>query len=89
MLFMVIESFRGGNAEPVYARFRARGRLAPQGLQYVRSWVTTDLTRCYQVMEAPDRVLLDEWMAAWGDLVDFEVVPVITSPEAAARMLPA
>lgn len=88
MLFMVIESFRDRNAEPVYARFRARGRLAPDGLTYVSSWVTTDLTRCYQVMEAPDRTLLDEWMAAWGDLVDFEVIPVITSPEAAARVLP-
>ncbi len=86
MLFMVIESFRGGNAEPVYARFRTRGRLAPDGVNYVNSWVTADLTRCYQVMESPSRALLDEWMAAWSDLVEFEVIPVITSPEAAARV---
>lgn len=86
MLFMVIESFRGGNAEPVYARFRTRGRLAPDGVNYVNSWVTADLTRCYQVMESPNRARLEEWMAAWSDLVEFEVIPVITSPEAAARV---
>ena len=85
MLFMVIENFRGGDPRPVYARFRERGRLAPAGLTYVSSWVTADLTRCYQVMESPNRDLLDEWIAAWNDLVEFEVVPVVTSAEASAR----
>jgi hypothetical protein len=86
MLFMVIEHFRGGDARPVYRRFRERGRLAPDGLTYVSSWVTDDLTRCYQVMSCEDRALLDDWIAAWSDLVDFEVIPVITSPEASARV---
>lgn len=84
MLFLVIERFRGGDAVPVYRRFRERGRLAPEGLRYVSSWVTVDLDRCYQVMECAERALLDAWMAEWADLVDFEVVPVITSAEAAA-----
>ena len=88
MLYMVIEQFRGGDPVPVYTRFRAQGRLAPDGLTYVNSWVSEDLTTCYQVMESPARALLDEWIAAWSDLVDFEVIPVITSPEAAARVLP-
>jgi hypothetical protein len=83
---MVIEHFRNADATPVYARFRELGRLAPNGLTYVNSWVTDDLAHCYQVMECDDRALLDEWMAAWVDLVDFDVVPVITSPEAAARV---
>ena len=86
MLFMVIEHFRDGDARPVYDRFRQRGRLAPDALRYVNSWDTDDLRHCYQVMECDDRRLLDEWIAAWSDLVDFEVVPVITSPEAAARV---
>lgn len=89
MLYMVIERFRGGDAVPVYTRFRAQGRLAPEGLTYVTSWVSDDLTTCYQVMESPARELLDAWIAAWADLVDFEVIPVITSAEAAARVLPA
>ncbi len=84
MLYMIIEHYRGGDPKPVYARFRAKGRLAPEGLRYVNSWVTTDLAHCYQVMECDDRRLLDEWMAAWSDLVDFEVRPVMTSAEAAA-----
>lgn len=67
-------------------RSNARGRLAPEGLHYVSSWVTEDLTRCYQVMECEDRALLDVWMAAWSDLVEFEVYPVVTSADAAARV---
>jgi hypothetical protein len=86
MLYMIIEHFRNGNPVPVYERFRARGRLAPEGLRYVNSWVTDDLTTCYQVMECDDRKLLDEWLAAWSDLVEFDVMPVITSAEASARV---
>jgi hypothetical protein len=86
---MVVETFRGGRPEPVYARFRDRGRLAPVGLRYVASWVATDGTRCYQVMECDDRALLDEWMAAWEDLVAFEVTPIMSSAEAVAAFTPA
>ena len=82
MLYMIIEHYRNGPG-PVYERFRARGRLAPEGLSYINSWVTPDLQRCYQVMECGDRSLLDAWMAAWADLVDFEVYPVISSADAA------
>jgi hypothetical protein len=81
-LYLVIEHFADGDPVPVYQRFRERGRLAPPGLDYRGSWVTTDLTRCYQVMECEDRTLLDEWMAQWDDLVRFEVAEVLTSDEA-------
>jgi hypothetical protein len=87
MLYMVIEDFKRGPA-PVYRRFRDRGRLAPDGLHYINSWVTADLRRCYQVMACDDRRLLDEWMAHWSDLVEFEVIAVITSAEAAASLGP-
>jgi hypothetical protein len=86
MLYVVIETFRNGDPVPVYRRFRDHGRLTPPGLEYVASWVTTDLRRCYQVMECDDRKLLDEWIARWADLAAFEVVPVVTSAEAAARV---
>jgi hypothetical protein len=86
MLFLVIESFRGGDPRPVYERFARQGRLAPEGLAYVASWVTTDLRRCYQVMECADAQLLEQWMARWRDLVDFEVLPVIGSADAAAAV---
>jgi len=88
MLFMVIEHFKNGDPVPVYTRFRDRGRLAPLGLEYVTSWVTSDHARCYQVMQTDDRALLDEWIAQWRDIVDFEVIPVVTSAEAAAAILP-
>jgi hypothetical protein len=87
MLYMIIEHFKG-DPVPVYRRFRDRGRLAPDGLKYVNSWVTADLQRCYQVMECDDRRLLQEWIDQWKDLVDFEVVPVVTSAEAASAMAP-
>ena len=85
-LFLVIEHFRDGDPSPVYARFREHGRLAPDGLRYVASWVTEDLRRCYQVMECDDRALLEQWMARWADLVEFEVMLILASAEAAARV---
>jgi hypothetical protein len=88
MLYMVIERFKNGNAIPVYRRFRDRGRLAPEGLTYVSSWVDREFTICYQVMETLERSLLDEWIANWKDLVDFEVVPVVVSKDAAAAIAP-
>ena len=88
MLFVIIERFRNGDPVPVYRRFRDRGRLAPEGLRYVASWVTHDLSQCFQVMECDDRRLLDEWIAQWDDIVDFEVIPCMTSPEAAAAVAP-
>ena len=87
-LYMVIERFRNGDPAPVYRRFRDRGRLAPEGLTYVSSWVDTNLTRCYQIMETDDPLLLDEWIGHWKDIVDFEVLPVVTSAEAAEMMAP-
>lgn len=88
MLYLVIETFRNGDPLPVYRRFRERGRLAPDGLRYVSSWVTEDLLRCYQIMECDDQSLLAQWMAAWEDLTEFTVIPVITSADAAARVAP-
>lgn len=88
MLYMVIENFKNGDAVPVYRRFRDQGRLAPEPLTYVSSWVTSDMTRCYQLMECNDRQLLDQWIARWSDLVDFEVLPIITSAQAVERIAP-
>ena len=87
-LYMVIEHFRNGDPVPIYRRFRQRGRMAPEGLTYISSWVNEGLSTCYQVMEATDRSLLEEWMRNWVDLVKFEVHPVITSQEAAQRVAP-
>jgi Domain of unknown function (DUF3303) len=87
-LYMVIERFKGGDAVPIYRRFRDHGRLAPPGLSYVSSWVDTSFERCYQLMETDNPQLLDEWMARWSDIVDFEVHPVITSAEAVETMAP-
>ena len=87
-LYMVIEHYKNGDAVPVYRRFRDQGRMAPPGLVYVSSWVDERLERCYQLMESDDHALLEQWMAQWSDLVDFEVHPVMTSKEAADKMAP-
>ena len=84
MLYMVIEHFKDGPA--IYARFRERGRMAPEGLKYVASWVEPNLDRCFQIMECGDAALLHEWAANWQDLADFEFVPVVTSKEMSDRM---
>jgi hypothetical protein len=86
MLYMVVERFRPGAAPAVYARARERGRMLPPGLTYLSSWVEPGFGRCFQLMECDDPALFRPWIAAWEDLVEFEVVPVITSGEAAERM---
>jgi hypothetical protein len=88
MLYMVVENFRGGDPLPVYRRLRDQGRLMPEGVRYVASWVTEDLRRCFQVVECDDDSLLAQWLARWEDLVEFEVLPVITSAAAAAAVAP-
>ena len=88
MLYMLIERFKNQDPVPVYRRFRDRGRLAPEGLRYVSSWVDEKLERCFQLMEAEDRKYVDEWILNWNDLVEFEVYPVISSTEAAETISP-
>ena len=88
MLYMIVERFRDGDAVPVYRRFRDRGRMAPEGLRYVASWVTEDYRRCFQVMECDDPALLEQWMSNWRDLTEFEVIRVNTSADAAAAIAP-
>jgi hypothetical protein len=84
---MIVEHFKNGDALPIYERFREQGRLAPAGLQYISSWIDDKIERCFQLMETDDISELNEWMENWSDLVDFEVYPVISSKEAAARVL--
>jgi hypothetical protein len=88
MLYMVIEHFKNRDAKAVYRRFRERGRMAPDGLTYVESWVETNFDRCFQLMECGDVRLLDEWATYWRDLVEFEFVPVRHSKEAVEIITP-
>jgi len=83
MLYMVVERFKNRDAKAVYRRFREKGRMAPDGLAYVESWVETNFDRCFQLMECNDAKLLEQWAANWRDLVEFEFVPVRRSKEAA------
>jgi hypothetical protein len=84
--YMIVEHFKNQDPLPIYRRFRDSGRLAPEGLHYVSSWIDDKFGRCFQLMETEDRALLDQWMAQWSDIVSFEVFPVITSKEAAERI---
>jgi hypothetical protein len=86
LLYIVVERFVHG-ARPVYERAAERGRLLPEGLVYVDSWVDERLDRCFQLMETADPSLFDEWTARWSDLAEFEVVPVLRSADAAERVL--
>jgi len=81
MLFMVIERFKRGDAGPVGERFKLRGRMLSEGVTYQASWVDQEGTRCFQVMEALHRESLNTWVSCWEDLVDFEIVPVLTSAD--------
>ena len=86
MLYMVIERFKNSDAQAVYRRLSERGRMTPDGVNFVTSWVETSHERCFQVMECDDETLLHQWADKWRDLVDFEFIPVITGAEMAEVM---
>jgi len=88
MMFMVVEHFRIRDPLPAYRRFRELGRMAPEGLVYVSSWVDDKCERCFQLMATEDRQLLDHWIEKWSDIVEFEVYPVTTSKDAADTIAP-
>ena len=81
MLYIVIERFRPGAAPEIYRRFEERGRMMPDGLEYVSSWISQDLNTCWQVMQTDNISLFDQWTRNWNDLMDFEMIPVRTSSE--------
>ena len=86
MLFMVIEHFRNQDGKAVYRRFRDKGRMTPEGLRFIESWVAADLGRCFQIMACDDVAILQGWAAEWSDLVEFEIVPVAPGKETAAAL---
>jgi hypothetical protein len=88
MLYMIIEHFKNKDSVTVYRRFRDRGRLAPEGLTYISSWVDEKMEQCFQVMETDDRALLEQWMEKWRDIIEFEVYPVMTSKEVVEKISP-
>ena len=86
MLFMVVERFRNQDAKSIYGRLSKKGRMMPEGLTFVNSWVAADLSRCFQLMECSDVSLFQRWVAGWSDLMEFEIVPVVPGKETAAAL---
>ena len=84
MLYMVIERFK--DAPAIYRRLREKGRMMPEGLEYVSSWIHVDLKTCWQLMRSEDESLFERWTSNWKDLIDFEIVPVRTSAEVREMM---
>ena len=81
--YLVIENYKPGKFHEIYQRFSEQGRMLPLGVEYIDSWVEKDLQKCYQIMKADSPVRLNEWIERWSDLVDFEIIPVLTSEQVA------
>jgi Protein of unknown function (DUF3303) len=86
MLYMIIERFRTGKVKELYKRFEEKGRMLPEGVNYINSWINEEITICYQVMESDAEDKLHEWMSRWSDLADFEMISVLTSAEARKKI---
>ena len=87
MLYMIIERFHPGSGKALYRRFEEKGRMMPDGLHYINSWIDEQVTTCFQVMETNEQEKIREWISKWNDLADFEVIPVITSAAAKEKIL--
>ncbi|MBE9166791.1 DUF3303 family protein [Pleurocapsales cyanobacterium LEGE 06147] len=83
MLFMVVERFSKDKTKEIYRRFKEKGRMMPEGLKYLDSWVSANFEQCFQLMECDDPLLFQEWILQWQDLGEFEIVPVVPSKETA------
>ena len=86
MQYMIIEKFHPGKVKALYQRFDEKGRLMPDGITYINSWINESVTICYQVMETNNPELLNEWISNWKDLADFEIIPVINSADAKKKV---
>lgn len=86
MLFMIIERFHPGKGKEIYKRFEENGRMLPDGVSYINSWITEDVSTCYQVMESDTKEKIQRWILNWNDLADFEIIPVITSTQAKEKV---
>ncbi len=87
MLFMVVEQFKNNSAKQVYCRAQEKGRMLPDGLHYMDSWIASGFDRCFQLMETEDPTLFNKWMEHWEDFVEFEIIPVVSSEEATKAIL--
>jgi hypothetical protein len=85
MQYMIIERFHDGKVKDIYKRFEEKGRMLPEGVTYINSWINQSVSICYQVMESDLPGKIDQWISYWNDLADFEVIPVINSSEAKAK----
>ena len=83
---MIIESFHPGKVKTIYQRFGEKGRMLPEGVSYINSWLNESVTVCYQLMESESVEKLQEWIDKWKDLMEFEVVPVISSAQAKEKV---
>jgi hypothetical protein len=86
MLFMVVEKFRNQDVKPIYRRLSEKGRMMPDGLKFVSSYVSADVSRCFQLMECDDVTLFQRWLAEWSDLIECEIVPVVAGKDTAAAL---
>ncbi len=82
---MIVETFHPGKGKEIYQRVEEKGRLMPEGLMYIDSWIDKEVSKCFQLMETQDFALLEEWIGNWKDLADFEIIEVISSEEARNR----
>ena len=87
MLYMIVEHFHPGRVKELYQRYAEKGRMIPQGVQYINSWINEEVTVCYQLMEADSAEKLQEWIVNWNDLASFEITPVISSAEAKRKVM--
>lgn len=87
MLYMIIEKFHPGKIEQLYKRFDENGRMLPEGVKYINSWIDENVATCYQVMESESPEKINTWVHKWNDLADFEIIPVINSAQAKEKVL--
>lgn len=86
MTYMIIEKFYPEKIKSLYQRFAEEGRLLPEGVEFIDSWINEDVTLCFQLMKSESREKLEEWISNWEGYAEFEIIPVISSETAKQKV---
>ena len=86
MTYLIIERFYPEKVKALYQRFEAEGRLLPDGVQYLNSWIDEKIETCYQLMESDTQEKLLEWVSRWSEFATFDIIPVISSDQAKEKV---
>lgn len=81
MLFQGTYVYSTDHRDTVRPRFKETGAPPPPGVDMLGRWHNAAGNGGFFLVETDDPVALARWLQEWTDVIDFEVVPVVTDEQ--------